>query len=323
MKWKRGKKSALVEDRRQGSGEPRSSADGRSSRGSRRRGAPGSGRPRQSTGKGKRNVLLTVAVVVLLLTFYCVRGLTGGGDGKDTKRRAERSGAATKTERRASLDDGTVVGDKELVQFVSFLIEDINDFWVERFKRELKTRYQPARLVLFEKSTKTACGRRRAASGPCYCPGDKKMYVPPSFYAELRQDLGASGDFAQALVMAHEMGHHAQLGMGVSAKVHAARKRDKEAGRQMLIRQELQADCLAGLWAHSAKQRDLLEKGDLDEAITALVSIGDDNMQRQAGARVDSSRWTHGSSAQRARWFKKGYRSGKLESCDTFKAKSL
>jgi predicted metalloprotease len=165
-----------------------------------------------------------------------------------------------------------------------------------------------------------------AASGPFYCPADRQVYLDLSFFRELEQRFGAAGDFAQAYVIAHEVGHHVQTLLGVSAKVQAARQRGEamEGDNGLLVRQELQADCLAGVWAHHAQQRlQWLEAGDLEEALNAANAIGDDRLQQQARGQVMPDAFTHGTSAQRVRWFKTGFEQGKVSQCDTFKARSL
>jgi predicted metalloprotease len=185
--------------------------------------------------------------------------------------------------------------------------------------------YEEPKLVLFRGRTPTACGTGDAAMGPFYCPGDRKVYLDMAFFDTLRARLGAPGDFAQAYVIAHEVGHHVQNLMGLTDKVDAARRRQSEAQANALsVRLELQADCFAGIWTHHAhKGRQLLEQGDLEEALNAAAQIGDDNLQRKSQGMVVPESFTHGTSQQRASWFKRGLQSGSLRDCNTFEARAL
>jgi predicted metalloprotease len=179
--------------------------------------------------------------------------------------------------------------------------------------------FERAKLVIFTDAVETGgCGSASSAVGPFYCPGDSKAYIDLSFYRDLKARFGAPGDFAQAYVLAHEIGHHLQNLLGANEKVARATRADKSRENDLSVRLELQADCYAGVWGNSAQHRDLLEAGDVEEAITAANAIGDDRLQKQAGARVNPETWTHGSSAQRVKWFNIGMKSGQLESCDTF-----
>jgi predicted metalloprotease len=185
--------------------------------------------------------------------------------------------------------------------------------------------YREPKLRLFRGAEPTACGMGQAAMGPFYCPGDEKVYIDLSFYETMRRQLGAPGDFAQAYVIAHEVGHHVQNLMGITEKVEQARRRMSEAqGNAVSVRLELQADCFAGVWAHHAqKARQILEQGDLEEALNAASRIGDDALQRQSSGTVRPESFTHGSSAQRVSWFKRGMQSGSVQECNTFEARSL
>ncbi|TNF22663.1 MAG: hypothetical protein EP329_28330 [Deltaproteobacteria bacterium] len=207
--------------------------------------------------------------------------------------------------------------DQELVSFVSFVLDDIQGFWAKELPKNGQT-WRPAKLVLFSDEVSSACGLQSSATGPFYCPADQLAYIDLGFYRVLKDRLGAPGDFAQAYVLAHEIGHHVQNLTGVAARVHAARQRDPDGANAMSVRQELQADCYAGVWAHSTARRDLLERGDLEEGLNAASHIGDDALQKQAGARVRPETFTHGSSAQRTKWFKRGFESGRMDACDTF-----
>ncbi|MFT3927958.1 MAG: neutral zinc metallopeptidase [Myxococcales bacterium] len=207
----------------------------------------------------------------------------------------------------------------EMVQFVSFVLDDNQETWAQTFARAGK-RYEPARMVLFRGSTPSGCGLGQAAMGPFYCPRDQKVYIDLSFYRELKQRFGAPGDFAQAYVIAHEIGHHVQHQLGLDRNVSGAQRVGAGSGA---VRLELQADCLAGVWSNATKQRSLLEPGDIDEAMGAAAAIGDDRLQRESTGTVSPESWTHGSSEERQRWFRRGYESGSLEACDTFGASSL
>ena len=208
-------------------------------------------------------------------------------------------------------------------RFVSIVLADTEDVWTQVFK-ERGGAYRDPTLVLFRNSTPTACGRGESATGPFYCPGDEKVYIDLSFYDLLRTKLGAPGDFAQAYVIAHEVGHHVQKLMGISAKVDAARRSSSEVRSNALsVRLELQADCFAGIWANRAQAtKNIIEAGDIDQALNAASQIGDDTLQRKASGTVQPDTFTHGTSAQRVHWFKQGYETGQIEQCDTFKAGS-
>lgn len=212
----------------------------------------------------------------------------------------------------------------QLREFVGVVLADTEQTWGEIFRQAGQTYEQP-KLVLFSGAVQSACGMAEAAVGPFYCPGDRKVYIDLSFYQELQSRFGAPGDFAQAYVVAHEIGHHVQTLMGISDRNMAARQRASEAQANALsVRQELQADCFAGIWAHNADQsRQLLEQGDIEEGLNAASAIGDDRLQKQARGYVAPESFTHGSSEQRVRWFKRGFESGSVQSCDTFAANSL
>ena len=214
-------------------------------------------------------------------------------------------------------------GDRQAA-FVSTVLADTEDVWTEMFKRSGGS-YQKPKLVLFRGATPTACGTGQTAMGPFYCPGDYKVYIDLAFYDTLQRQLGAPGDFAQAYVIAHEVGHHVQNLLGVTGKVDQARGRLSEAKANALsVRVELQADCLAGVWAHHANNaRQVLEQGDAEEALNAASRIGDDTLQREAQGRIVPETFTHGTSTQRVGWFKRGLESGDMNNCDTFRAQQL
>jgi predicted metalloprotease len=204
---------------------------------------------------------------------------------------------------------------------VSVVLADTEDTWSAIFAANGRT-YETPKLVLFTQAVQTACGVGQSASGPFYCPGDHKVYIDLSFFDELHQRFGAPGDFAQAYVIAHEVGHHVQTLLGISERTHAARSRMSQAeGNALSVRQELQADCFAGLWAHNAEaSRPFLEAGDIEEGLNAASAIGDDRLTQ---GRAPPEAFTHGTSEQRVRWFKRGLESGRMEECDTFSVRSL
>jgi predicted metalloprotease len=215
--------------------------------------------------------------------------------------------------------DGTPGQPDPAADFISVVLADTEDTWGSLFSRAGR-RYEPPRLVLFSGAVDSACGFASAAVGPFYCPGDRKVYVDLGFFRELDERFGAPGDFARAYVVAHEIGHHVQNLLGVAENVQRMSARLGEADRNKLsVLQELQADCFAGVWGnHAERERDLLEGGDVEEGLAAATAIGDDTLQRQAGGRVQPESWTHGSSAQRVQWFRRGLESGRVEDCDTF-----
>jgi hypothetical protein len=211
-----------------------------------------------------------------------------------------------------------------LARFVSVVLADTEDVWTAQF-RASGSAYREPRLVLFTGSVPTACGQGAAATGPFYCPGDEKVYIDLGFYDTMRARLGAPGDFAQAYVIAHEVGHHVQNLLGVTAQVDKMRGQVSEARMNALsVRVELQADCLAGVWAHHAqKARQVIEQGDVEEALNAASAIGDDTLQRRSAGTVVPESFTHGTSAQRVRWFRTGLEGGSVKRCNTFEAKEL
>ncbi|HIK30779.1 MAG TPA: neutral zinc metallopeptidase [Oscillatoriales cyanobacterium M59_W2019_021] len=214
--------------------------------------------------------------------------------------------------------------EEKLADFVSVVLADTEDTWNGLF-RQMGGNYQEPTLVLFSGSVDSACGYAQAAMGPFYCLADRKVYIDLSFYEDLQYRHGAPGDFAQAYVIAHEIGHHVQNLMGISDKVHQMQRQvSKTDANQLSVMLELQADCFAGIWAHHAeRQRQILEPGDVEEALNAASSIGDDRLQRQAQGYVVPDSFTHGSSQQRVRWFAKGLETGQIDQCNTFGAKSL
>ena len=294
MRWEDGRRSDNVEDRRGQS--PGYSAAGA---------APLLLRflPAMIRSKTGRVILIVGVLAIFggkLMGIDVLSLLTGGG------------GAATQ--------QGTEFSQQEQQQaeFVSVVLADTEDTWQQIFRQQGATYREPT-LVLFSGRVNSACGMASAAVGPFYCPGDQKLYIDLSFFHDLKVRHGAPGDFAQAYVIAHEVGHHVQTLLGISQKVQQlGRGKSKAQVNALSVRQELQADCFAGVWGHSAKNP--LDPGDLEEALRAATAIGDDRLQREAGGQVVPDSFTHGSSAQRVAWFRRGFDSGKLEECDTFSA---
>lgn len=298
MRWQDGRESENVEDRRdEGYG-------GGGFGGSRM------GIPIPIGGLGIGGV---VAVVLISLVLGIdPLALLGGGDPT-----AERPPATvTRQAPRSGAED-------ELKSFVSHVLADTEDTWHGQFRQMGRT-YQEPRLVLFSDAVDSACGMAQAAVGPFYCPVDHKVYIDLSFYRDLRDRFRAPGDFAQAYVIAHEVGHHVQTLLGITQKVNEAQRGTSKAEANALsVRLELQADCFAGLWGNAASQRGILEPGDVDEALNAASAIGDDRLQQQGRGRVTPDSFTHGSSQQRVRWFRRGLETGDLRACDTFGAERL
>jgi len=216
------------------------------------------------------------------------------------------------------------VQEKQMGEFVSVVLADTEDAWHGLFK-SMNQRYKEPTLVMFTGSVKSACGFAQAAMGPFYCPSDQKVYIDLSFYRDLKIRHKAPGDFAQAYVIAHEVGHHVQTLLGISTKVHQAkRKLSKTEGNKLSVMQELQADCFAGVWANRTERaKQFIEQGDIEEALTAASAIGDDRLQKQSRGYITPESFTHGSSKQRMRWFRLGLDHGSVAKCNTFKARSL
>jgi predicted metalloprotease len=208
--------------------------------------------------------------------------------------------------------------ERTLVQFVSFVLDDAQQTWAQILPRDAGAPYGDARLVLFRGAVQSGCGTAQSAMGPFYCPLDRKVYIDLQFYEELRRRFGVPGDFAQAYVIAHELGHHVQNLVGTAGRVRELQERRPDAANQLSVRLELQADCYAGIWANSTGQRQLLEQGDVEEGLAAAAAVGDDRLQGGAFGTANPESFTHGTSEQRASWFRRGFQSGRMESCDTF-----
>ena len=205
------------------------------------------------------------------------------------------------------------------VHFVSFVLDDAQQTW-SRILPQYGAQYHDAKLHLFRNATDTGCGTGQTAMGPFYCPLDEKVYIDLAFYDELKTKFGAAGDFAQAYVIAHELGHHVQHILGTDAKMRQTLQRNPDRANELSVKLELQADCYAGVWGHSTQQRNILQQGDIEEGLNAAASVGDDRIQQRTTGRVNTDSFTHGSSAQRTSWFKKGFDTGDLRACDTFGA---
>jgi uncharacterized protein len=198
------------------------------------------------------------------------------------------------------------------------VLNDTQSTWETVLPQQGRTPYRHARLVLFRDGINSGCGFAQAATGPFYCPTDERVYIDLAFYEELRQRFGAPGDFAQAYVIAHEIGHHVQKILGIEAKAHQLMEQDPDNAKRYSVQLELQADCFAGVWGHSTQQRNILENGDVKEGLDAAAAVGDDRLQRMSGRAVNPDSFTHGSSQDRTAWFKRGFDSGEVRSCNTF-----
>ncbi len=208
--------------------------------------------------------------------------------------------------------------DRDLVDFLRFATGDINDFWAGRFGQSGGAAYRPTTVNVFTGVVRTGCGTATADVGPFYCPADQQVYLDLGFFRELDRRFKAPGDFAQAYVVAHEIGHHVQNVTGIFAQVDRAKRADPGSANNLSIRTELQADCLAGVWGHSTYERGLLERGDLEEGLAAAAAVGDDRIQSQATGQINQETWTHGSSQMRVKWFRRGFDGGDPANCDTF-----
>lgn len=294
---------------------------------------PTGGRPARGGGGIGLVGLLIIGGIMMLLGINPFKVLMGGGGVPDLSNmprmpqfeKVDRSGRPSGEI--PGLPGGQSSASAESDQLKSFTLKVLRDTEVvwDRVFKEFGQRYQPPTLVMFEGSTRTACGQGMAAMGPFYCPLDQKIYVDLSFYEELRQKFRAPGDFAQAYVIAHEVGHHVQTLLGIANKVQQMKQRyDKVTGNKIQVRMELQADCLSGVWANRNDQlHKRLEPGDIREGFNAASAIGDDMIQRRMTGRVVPDAFTHGTSEQRVRWVRRGYDSGRMQSCNTFTERNL
>lgn len=269
-------------------------------------------------GKGLSLAAVAVIVVVGLLSGQDPLQIIGNITGQAVQQGGINLGGHTASQTDALTNDPAS-------EFVRAILGDTEDTWRGLFKQAGKT-YQDPTLILFNGSVRSACGFADSAVGPFYCPADQQVYLDLSFFKEMEQRFAASGEFAQAYVIAHEVGHHVQTLLGVTAQVNAARQRGQRVTGHngLLVRQELQADCFAGVWAHHAQQRHAwLEPGDLADALNAAQAIGDDRLQKHAQGYVVPDSFTHGTSEQRERWFSQGYKTGAVSQCDTFATQHL
>jgi predicted metalloprotease len=253
-------------------------------------------------------VIAVVAGWIFGINPLTILGLMGGGGTPQTQQAPAHAPPA----------------DDKMARFVSVVLADTEDVWRAQFKQAGGT-YREPKLRLFRGSTPTACGQGQAAMGPFYCPADEKVYIDLRFYEVMKSKLGAPGDFAQAYVIAHEVGHHVQKLMGITDKIDNLRGRASAAQQnQLSVRIELQADCFAGIWGHDAQAaRQILEQGDVEEALNAATQIGDDTLQRRTQGTIVPESFTHGTSAQRVAWFKRGLQTGSVAQCNTFEARQL
>lgn len=300
MRWRGRRQSSNVQDRR-GQGGIRPGGFGRGGLG----GSP-IRIPVGGGGRGGFSGILIIIVVFVVLSFLGINPLSmlGGGD-------PSQPGFTTS-------EGQTPPADDEHAAFISVVLAETEDVWNGIFQAE-GADYQEPTLVLFERGVQSACGFASSASGPFYCPGDRQVYIDLNFFDELANRFGASGDFAQAYVVAHEVGHHVQNLIGVLPRFNAARQSmSQEEQNAMSVRVELQADCFAGIWAHFTDQRGLIEQGDIEEALNAANQIGDDTIQQRTQGYVVPESFSHGTSEQRMTWFSRGFDSGRLDQCDTF-----
>ena len=288
MRWTPGGSSDDIEDRRDDSGD-----EG---------GGGGFGFGGMHIGLGGV-VLLFLLSLIFRQNFFA---LLGGGMNSPARTSVHRPNVA--------MDEA----EKPLVHFVTFVLNDTQKTWEEILPEQAGAPYRHAKLVLFRDETYSGCGGAQAATGPFYCPADEKVYIDLAFYDELKRRFGAPGEFAQAYVLAHEIGHHVQKIIGVENKVRQLQSSNPGAAKPLSVDLELQADCFAGVWGHSAQLRGLLEQGDVESALRAAAAVGDDHIQQMAHRRVQPESFTHGSSQQRVEWFSKGLKSGSIAACNTF-----
>ncbi|MGC0053426.1 KPN_02809 family neutral zinc metallopeptidase [Brucella pituitosa] len=305
MRWQGRRQSDNVEDVR---GQQSGGLGGGFGRGGGMGGGPGF---RIVRGGGISGILILVVMFFVLRAFGIDPLPFLFGDGSINSTQTQQSSGRTAAE------GGKVVND-EATQFARTVLAETEDVWSGIFQSRGQT-YTPPTMVLFSDGVRSACGMASSASGPFYCPGDRKLYLDLTFFNELANRFGASGDFANAYVISHEVGHHVQNLLGILPRFNQMRQQMNEAqANQMSVRVELQADCFAGVWGYYTDQKGILEAGDLEEAINAAHQIGDDTLQKRSQGYVVPESFNHGTSAQRAKWFQRGFESGKIESCDTF-----
>ncbi len=326
MRWEGHRESSNIEDRRDGGGDGGGFGGDDGSYGSGGGYSPGGGFGLPiNIGGGGIGTIVIMLIIAWVMGINPMSLLTGTQIGPSSQSQSYQRSAQPPQRSQARND--------QLTRFVAVVLGDTEDRWKELLPAQAGDlvpkargmRYQEPKLVLFSRSTRSPCGQASAATGPFYCPADHKVYIDLAFYDELKTRFRAPGDFAQAYVIAHEIGHHIQNLIGILPAFNQARARmsEKEQNRAS-VRVELQADCFAGVWAHEAqKERDFIEPGDIEEALNAASRIGDDSIQKTMQGYVVPDSFTHGSAAQRVRWFKIGFESGRMSSCDTFKAPNL
>jgi hypothetical protein len=289
MRWTAGGSDADIEDRRGASG-----------------GGGGFGFGGAPVGIGGAVVLLVLSLLFHRNFFALFSG--GGSQQVAPSRTAVQAPPASQTPE-----------ERKEVEFVKFVLNDTQTTWDQSLPQQANVPYHHAKLVLFRESTSSGCGYAQSATGPFYCPEDEKVYIDLAFYEELQRRFGAPGEFAQAYVIAHEIGHHVQKLLGIEQKAQNLMRRDPDNAKHYSVELELQADCIAGVWGHSTQQRDILESGDVEAGLNAAAAVGDDRLQKMAGRSVNPDSFTHGSSQQRVAWFRRGFDSGQLSSCNTFR----
>jgi uncharacterized protein len=300
MRWTPGGESRDIEDRRsQGSGSTGFGGMG---------GLGGLGALLLSSGIGRR--LGLGGVLAILLLGFIVSHL--GNRGPSTAGQyASPNGAASRTAGRVESED-------QEVKFVSFVLDDAQNNWDKLLPTTTGVPYRHAKLVLFRDYTASACGAAQSATGPFYCPADEKVYLDLGFFDQLANQMGAPGEFAQAYVIAHELGHHVQKLLGIESKVRQLRRSNSPESNSLSVRMELQADCLAGVWGHSTQQRQIIDQADISAGLDAVAAVGDDRIQKMARGYVTPDSFTHGTSEERSVWFRRGLESGEIASCNTF-----
>jgi predicted metalloprotease len=294
MRWQDGGESSDIEDRRDESGGG---------------GGGGFGFGGMHIGIGGALVLLVLSLIFHQNFFALLGGGSGGGS-------AVQSGPATSGPRDTARDQA----EEPLVHFISFVLDDTQKTWAEILPQQSNRQYHKAKLVLFRDYTQGGCGNAESATGPFYCPADQKVYIDLGFYDELKRRFGAPGQFAQAYVLAHELGHHIQNILGIERQ---AEQGSRQGANSSSVKLELQADCFAGIWAHSTQQRGMLEQGDIESALGAAAAVGDDRLQKMSTGHVSPDSFTHGTSAERQKWFTAGFNSGQISSCNTFGTNDL
>ncbi len=267
-------------------------------------------------GFGGMHIGIGGAIILLILSFVFKTNFFAmlGGGGGSVEPAPSRVSQPNTPPGNSSRDQA----EKPLVQFVSFVLDDTQKTWTNILPQQANKQYRHAKLVLFRDAIQSGCGGADAATGPFYCPEDEKVYIDLGFYDELKRRFGAPGEFAQAYVLAHEIGHHVQKLVGIEAQEQQMVQQNPRLKNQMSVKLELQADCFAGIWAQNTQQRGLLEQGDIESALGAAAAVGDDRLQKQSTGHVSPDSFTHGSSEQRMSWFRKGFDSGKISACDTF-----